>query len=446
MAKLKNSNTPIPWEIVDRVIKESGVPNIGKASIREVVKLINIIEKVSKQKFIRMEMGVPGLPALQTGINAEIDALHNGVASIYAPVEGIEELKTEASQFAKLFLDIEINPEGFIPTVGSMQGALAAFLIACRLYKSKDTTLFIDPGFPVQKQQHQVLGLKYESFDVYNFRGNQLKAKIESYLQKGNISTILYSNPNNPSWICFTEEELQIIGELATQYNAIVIEDLAYFGMDFRQNYSRPGIPPHQPTVAKYTDNYFLLISGSKIFSYAGQRIGLIAISDYLFNQSYPDLKRFYTSDKLGHATIYGALYALSAGTGHSTQYALAAILKEINDGNFNYIDELKEYGNRANIMKRLFIENGFEIVYDTDIDKPIADGFYFTIAYPGLKGSELLEELLYYGISAVTLDITGSSHAEGLRACVSQIQMSQMSILEDRLKIFSINHPLKNK
>jgi hypothetical protein len=53
----------------------------------------------------------------------------------------------------------------------------------------------------------------------------------------------------------------------------VVIEDLAYFGMDFRKDISKPGVPPYQPTIAKYTDNYILLISTSKVFSYAGQRI-----------------------------------------------------------------------------------------------------------------------------------------------------------------------------
>ena len=69
------------------------------------------------------------------------------------------------------------------------------------------------------------MGQKFETFDVYDFRGNKLKEKLESYLKKGNISAIVYSNPNNPSWICLKEEELRIIGELATQYDVIVLED-----------------------------------------------------------------------------------------------------------------------------------------------------------------------------------------------------------------------------
>ena len=92
--------------------------------------------------------------------------------------------------------------------------------------------------------------------------------------------------------------------------------------------------------------------------------------------------------------------------------------------------------------MKKLFTENGFKIVYDKDEDKPLADGFYFTISYPGLNGAELLEHLIYYGVSAITLDITGSERTEGLRACVSQVNESQFKDLEYRLKKFHEHHP----
>ena len=91
--------------------------------------------------------------------------------------------------------------------------------------------------------------------------------------------------------------------------------------------------------------------------------------------------------------------------------------------------------------MKLMFIRNGFYIVYDRDIDVPIADGFYFTIGYPGYTGPALLEELLYYGIGAISLDITGSERTDGLRACVSQISRDQFGLLEERLKLFWEHH-----
>jgi len=435
-------DTPIKREIVDKLIKENNINDIGKASIRVIKKLVDDIEKESGEKFVRMEMGVPGLPPAQIGVNAEIEALKQGVAAIYPDIHGIPELKYEISRFVKLFLDIDVNPMGCIPTVGSMQGGFAAFLLINNLFKGKDTTLFLDPGFPVHKQQHRVLDIKFESFDVYNYRGEKLRSKLEEYLSKGNISCMLYSNPNNPSWICFTEEELKIIAEMSEKYGVIVMEDLAYFGMDFRKDYSKPGVPPFQPTVAKYTDKWLLFISSSKAFSYAGQRIGMMVISDALFNTKSDNIAKRFGSDIFGNAMIFGTVYALSSGTAHSAQYALAAILKAANNGTFNFRDDVIEYGKKAHIMKNLFTQHGFKIVYDKDLDDPIADGFYFTYSYPGFSGEELLKELLYYGISAISLSITGSEKTEGMRACVSLVQRNQFPALEQRLKCFYENHP----
>ncbi len=433
--------TPIDYEIVKRKIAESKLSSIGKASIREIKKLIDNIEADTGQKFIRLEMGIPGLPPVQIGVEAEIEALKKGVASIYPDIHGIPSLKKEMSCFVKNFINIDVDEESCIPTVGSMQGGFAAFITANRMYEEKDTTLFIDPGFPVHKQQLNVLSQKWESFDVYDYRGEKLRNKLESYLKNGNISCILYSNPNNPSWICFTEKELKIIGELATKYNVIIIEDLAYLAMDFRNDLSKPGIPPYQPTVANYTENYILLISSSKVFSYAGQRIGMMVISDQLFAKQAKGLLRNFTSDRFGYAMIFGTVYVLSAGVTHSSQYALAAILKAVNDGKYNFVETVKEYGEKAKIMKKLFTDNGFHIVYDKDEDKPIADGFYFTFSYPGFGGEELLNELVYYGISAISLAITGSTRTEGIRACVSLVQHEQFPALEERLKRFNEDH-----
>ena len=406
---------------------------------------MDIIEEKTGIRFIRMEMGVPGLPAPSVGIEAEIAALKRWVASIYPDISGIEPLKNETARFIKLFLNVDIDPEGCIPTVGSMMGAMVSFLVANRNDRTKEGTLFLDPGFPVQKQQVKMLGHDYVSFDIYNHRGKKLREKLESYLKSGKISSLLFSNPNNPTWICLTEEELAIIGELSRKYDVITIEDLAYFGMDFRKDYSNPGIPPFQPTVAHYTDEYVMLISSSKIFSYAGQRIGMMAISDKLFKRSYPDLLRYYSTDKFGHSAIFGALYGLSAGVSHSVQYGLAALLKAVNDGKYKYRDDVLEYGKKAGEMKKLFISNGFRIVYDRDLDEPLADGFYFTIAYPGLSGDELIVQLLCYGISAISLLTTGSDKPDGLRACVSKVPRTQFHDLEMRFKKFSKDHPTIN-
>ena len=432
-------NTPVDYQTARKVIEGYGLPDFGKATIREVVAISNQLEQLTKTEFIHMEMGVPGLPAAKVGVEAEIKALQAGAASIYPNINGLPELKEEASRFIKAFINIDVAAEGCVPVTGSMQGTYASFLVSGQCTPGKDTILFIDPGFPVQKQQIAVMGYKYESFDVYECRGKKLREVLESYLSKGNIASMIYSNPNNPAWFCLTEEELQIIGEMANKYDVIVIEDLAYFAMDFRKPLGLPFEAPYQATVARYTDNYVLQISGSKAFSYAGQRIGVTAISNKLYHRSYPGLTQRYGGGTFGTVYIHRVLYALSSGTSHSAQYALAAMFKAASDGSFDFVSDVKEYGRRAAKLKKIFTDYGFTIVYDQDLSEPIADGFYFTIGYPGMTGSQLMEELMYYGISAISLSTTGSNQ-QGLRACTSFIKDHQYALLEERLKIFKAN------
>ncbi len=432
--------TPIERPVIDAAIQELGIQDFGKATIREVVAIAQKAEKASGKEFIKMEMGVPGLPASSFGVKAQIKALENGIARLYPNINGIDELKKEASRFVKAFINIDISPEGCVPVCGSMQGTFASFLTATQADRTKDTILFIDPGFPVQKQQCVVMGAKYETFDVYDYRGERLRPQLESYLQRGNIAAIIYSNPNNPSWVCLNEKELHIIGDLATRYDAIVLEDLAYFAMDFRKDLSRPFEPPFQATVARYTDNYVLLISGSKAFSYAGERIAVSCISDKLYHRAYPELTHRYGNGCFGPVFIHRVLYALSSGTSHSAQYALAAMMKAASDGIYDFRHDISEYGCRAKRLKEIFLKHGFSIVYDKDLDEAIADGFYFTISYPGFTGKDLAKELLYYGVSAIALDSTGSRQ-QGLRICTSFVKDNQYDILDERMRIFEENH-----
>lgn len=432
--------TPIDPKLIDSLVGELGINDFAKATIREVKLVAARAEKQSGVEFIKMEMGIPGLPAAKVGVEAQMKALGNGIANLYPDIQGLPELKNEASRFVKAFIGIDIAPEGCVPVCGSMQGTFASFLTCSQADSKKDTVLFIDPGFPVQKMQLQVMGVKYEKFDVYSYRGERLGEKLESYLKQGNICAIVYSNPNNPSWICLNEEELKTIGQLATQYDAIVMEDLAYFAMDFRRDLSKPFLPLYQPTVGRYTDNYILLISGSKAFSYAGERIGVTCISDKLFHRHFDELAARYGGLTFGPVFSTRMLYALSSGTSHSAQYAMAAMLRAASNGEYDFRSEVSVYGKRAHQLKEIFLRHGFHIVYDKDLDEPVADGFYFTIGYKNMSSGQLAYELMSYGVSAICLVTTGSDQ-EGLRVCTSFIEDHQYAQLEERMSIWEENH-----
>ena len=162
---------PIDKSLIASQLEQMGIPDISRATIRQSGAIARALESQSQIEFLHLEMGVPGLPPEKVGVEAEKTALDAGVASQYPNICGIPELKQQASRFLKAFLDVDIAAEGCIPTVGSMQGSFAAFMTCVHLAEGKDTILFVDPGFPVQRTQTRLLGIPSESFDIYEFRG-----------------------------------------------------------------------------------------------------------------------------------------------------------------------------------------------------------------------------------------------------------------------------------
>ena len=246
-------------EMVAECAATLNIPDIANAAIADVLGVAVALESKTGIPFIRMDQGIPGLPASIIGVEAEKQALDAGVANKYPPTAGLPALKSAASRFLKAYLDVDVSPRSCIPGVGSASVSFAAFAITTQLDSKKDTVLFIDPGFPVQKAQLNILGIKHESFDVYAYRGEALRGRLEEYFSAGNIASVIYSNPNNPAWISLTEDELRTVGELADKYGVIVLEDLAYFCMDSRSDFETPFEAPYPPTVARYPDNYILM-------------------------------------------------------------------------------------------------------------------------------------------------------------------------------------------
>ena len=430
-------------ELVSRAVSDLHIADLSQATIGEVLLTAQYLEKATGIPFIRMDQGSPGLPVNHYGVEAEKAALDRGVGSQYPAAAGVPELKQAASRFVNAFMDIDVSPRSCVPTVGSVSGSFGSFIACTQRIPGKDKVLFIDPGFPIQKSQLRVLGVQWKEFDIYSYRGEALREKLESMLADGDVAAIVYSNPNNPAWICLEDEELQIIGELADKYDVIVMEDLAYFCMDYRKDMGHPFQPPYPPTVARYTDNYILMLSASKIFSYAGQRIAMICISDRLFEKQYPALaQRYKDSGVFGETLIASILYMITSGCTASTQYAYAEMLRLSTEGQINFVEDTRAYAERAEKMKKIFTDNGFHIVYDTDVTQAVGDGFFFTIGYGDLTGGELLLELLYYGVSSISLSVTGSGQ-KGVRACTSRMSDELYPVLEERMKAFREDHPI---
>lgn len=431
-------------ELVREACLNNNIASLSNATIGEMLLAAQYLEGKTGIPFIRMDQGSPGLPANSYGVEAEKKALDRGVGSQYPAAAGVQELKDAASRFVKAFLDIDISSRSCVPTTGSVAASFASFIACTQRIPGKDKVLFIDPGFPIQKSQLRVLGIEWKEFDIYAHRGaSALRAKMEEMLSDGDIAAVIYSNPNNPAWICLEEEELAVIGELAGKHDFVVMEDLAYFCMDYRKPLGRPYEAPYPPTVARYTDNYILMLSSSKIFSYAGQRIALACISDTLYEKQYPALAaRYKDAGVFGVTLTASILYMITSGCTASTQYAYAEMLNLSCEGVIDFVEDTREYARRAERMKEIFVRHGFTVVYDRDVTDAVGDGFFFTLGYPGMSGSELVGELVHYGVSCINLSTTGSLR-EGVRACTSRMKEELYAVLDERMAEFAKDHPV---
>ena len=427
--------------------RENNIADLSTATIGEILLAAQYLERKTGIPFIRMDQGSPGLPVNRFGVEAEKRALDRGVGSQYPPAAGVPELKEAASAFIKAFIDVDVSPRSCVPTTGSVAASFGAFIACTQRIPGKDKVLFIDPGFPIQKSQLRVLGIAWREFDIYAWRGRgaaRLRQKLEEELAAGDVAAIVYSNPNNPAWICLEEEELQVVGELATKYDAVVMEDLAYFCMDYRQDLGKPYQAPFLPTVARYTDNYILMLSASKIFSYAGQRIALCCIGDALYDRQYPALaERYLDAGVFGVTLTASILYMITSGCTATTQYAYAEMLRLSCEGTVDFVADTREYERRAARMKEIFRRHGFTVVYDRDVTREVGDGFFFTLGYEGLSGDELVVELMAYGVSSISLSTTGSRR-EGVRGCTSRMRDELYPVLDERMAEFERDHPKK--
>ena len=120
------------------------------------------------------------------------------------------------------------------------------------------------------------------------------------------------------------------------KHGVIAIEDMAYFGMDFREDYSVPFQPPYQPTIARYMDEVFIVLSSSKLFSYAGERCGLTIMPPKFAEKRYPALRQRFTKAKVLEAFVHGGIYPTTSGVPQASQAGLTALLNATTNGEYD--------------------------------------------------------------------------------------------------------------
>ncbi len=417
---------------IDCIIKSTGL-DYDEFSIEEFWSAIEHLERTLNFQYIRMDFGVPGLTPPETSLSAHQQTFQHGqIPQQYPPYSGVPQLTAAMAEFIGNRLNTKISSRNIFVTCGATQALFVAQAVAAKLKAKANSVAFLTPNYPPMCTQARFLGMEISTIEVDYRKGVSLIGAIRTVFETGKVAAFCWASPSNPSWRVLNDEELLGIANLCKEFNVIPIEDLTYIGMiDSTNNVKQVCLP----SIARYADDYLLVLSTSKMLSYAGERIGFLVGSDSLLDKKSNSLKAAFEVNSVRRA-CGSLIFNTTGGAPHSAQYAVTSIIKAINRGDYDLDKALSIYLKRAKKLKQLLNKHGFYLIYSQNNDEDL-NGFYVSFAYPGLSEMELLQELLYLGVTVLPLSIFGSQRRDGVRACVGRLSEDKLDILEERLVKF---------
>ena len=165
-----------------------------------------------------------------------------------------------------------VDPDTEIILTPGTQGAL--FLAMGSLVARGDKVAIVEPDYfdnrkLVEFFEGEIVPIQMRWQEVERNSGIDLKQLEEAF--KSGVKLFLYSNPNNPTGVVYSPEEVAAIGRLAKQYNVAVLAD---------ELYSRQIFDPEQPythlrALEEKPDQLITIIGPSKTESLSGFRLGV---------------------------------------------------------------------------------------------------------------------------------------------------------------------------
>ncbi len=299
-------------------LKQSG---IRKASAR-----------CSEINGINLGQGVCDIPTHDFIKSAAAKAIAEN-KNLYAPHEGIIELRQTLAQKIKQFNQIEVNPQTEILV---SHGSTGSYVSAAKtLFNPGDEVILLEPFYGYHKYILELLGITVVSTraeqDDYQVDFDKISAIITSKTRG-----IVICTPCNPSGKVFTKDELIKIGDLAKQHNLYIITDEIYEYITY---------PGHEhisiASLNDYRDRTITISGFSKTYNVTGWRLGYS-----------------YGPEEIIHkmALIHDLLYICPPTP---LQYAMVAALHL----DHSYIDEMRSsFLNKRNLIVKSLRDMGFKM------------------------------------------------------------------------------------
>lgn len=198
-------------------------------------------------------------------------AAASGGGMTYTPYRGDQVVRSAVAESVSAFLQIEIDPDRELILTPGSQAAL--FVALSATVGEDDAVALVDPDYMSDERILRFLGARIKHIPL---RWENPSAPpsidldiLESAFRDG-ASTLVFSNPNNPTGMVLPPNVIQKVAELARSYNAMVIVDELYSRLVYDD------APfAHLVAEADMRDRCITLLGPSKTESMSGYRVGV---------------------------------------------------------------------------------------------------------------------------------------------------------------------------
>ena len=221
------------------------------------------------REIVHMEIGEPDFVTPAPVMESASNALASGFTH-YTPATGLPELKEKISQYYRQVYQVDITPQRIIITPGASGALLLALGV---LINAGDKVMMSDPGYPCNRHFVRMFDGEDVSVPVSGDSQYQLTADVIRAQDWRQCKAIMLATPSNPTGTLLSPEQLQDIVNLTAGSATALLVDEIYQGLVY-------GADPC--SVARFTDQAFIINSFSKYFCMTGWRLGwLVAPAAY---------------------------------------------------------------------------------------------------------------------------------------------------------------------
>lgn len=198
------------------------------------------------------------------------EGVKEGAAQAYTEYRGRQSIRRDIAGKLSKFTGASVDPEQNVILTPGTQGAL--FMAAGASIMPGDKVAFVQPDYFAYRKLVVFFGgecvpVQMDYMAYTHQAGLDLKG-LEEAFQQG-VRVFMFSNPNNPTGVIYSAEEIQRIADLACRYHVTLIVDELYSRQIFDGHpYTHLCAQSHVP------DSLITIIGPSKTESLSGYRLG----------------------------------------------------------------------------------------------------------------------------------------------------------------------------